>query len=228
MTYSELQVLIGQLTSDPNHDRYTTTDIATELDISQNKWNLEAKIIKDTVTVAVVAGTRQYAISGLTGTPISFPRITHKGLELMKVSKSWLDLYSGTDWTQDIGTPRRVVIEGTDPDNLYITLYPTPQDGDAGSNLVVEYVKVHTAMSAATDVPFMSGTSTNYLLRPYDSGLAYDTSSRLLSRDPSDVNAKRQVDYMRVAGATMANVIQVFKALEAEEPKRIRGGRGPW
>lgn len=225
MTLSELQSQIGDLTSDPNHDRYSLSSINSELDNSQNKWNINAKIIKDTVTITTVAGTRQYALSGLTGTPIAFPRVTHKGLDLAKRSKSWMDLYAGSDWTQDIGTPQLFIIEATDPDNQFITIYPTPQDGDAGANLVVEYIKAHTTLSAPTDVPFMSGTASNTLLRPYDWGLAYDVASRLLSRDPSDANAKRQVDFKKEADDVMSQLVQAFKQLEAEEPKRMRGGR---
>lgn len=228
MTYTEILTLIGDLTNDPSSDRYTTAQRAIELDNSQDKWNIEAKIIKDTITLTTVDGTRQYALSGLTGTPISFPRVTHKGIELKKRSKSWLDLYSGTDWTVDIGTPKYFIIEARDPDTQYLTVYPTPQSGDAGANLVCEYIKRHTAMSAASDTPFMSVTTANYLLRPYDWGVAYDAASRLLARDPSDINAKKQADYIKIAAGVMADVVQVFKALEEEEPKRMRGGRGPW
>lgn len=225
MTLSDLQVLIGQLTSDPNHDRYTTVDIGTELDNTQNKWNIDCKIIKDTVTITTVSGTRQYALSGLTGTPISFPRVTHKGIDIDKRSKTWMDLYSGADWTLDNGTPQLFIIEATDPDVQYITLYPTPMDNDAGANLVVEYVKAHTSMSLSTDVPFLSVTSSNTLLRPYDWGLAYDVAARLLKRDPSDVNAKKSSDFAKEAEDVKSQLIQNFKQFEAEEPKRMRGGR---
>lgn len=225
MTLTELQTLMGQLLSDPNHDRYPTTDLNVELENSQTKWNLDAKVLSDTVTVTVVAGTRQYAVSGLTGTPIAFPRATHKGLDLSKRSKTWMDLYSGTDWTVDTGTPRYFFLEVTDPDAQYLTIYPTPQGDDAGAYLVMEYIKMHTAMSASSDVPFMSGTSSNTLLRPYDWGLAYDASSRLLARDPSEVNAKKQSDFMKFADNVFGQLIQSYKQLETEEPKRIRGGR---
>lgn len=225
MTLTELQTLMGQLLSDPNHDRYPTTDLIAELENSQAKWNLDAKVLSDTVTVTVVSGTRQYAISGLTGTPISFPRATHKGLDLRKRSKTWMDLYSGSDWTLDIGTPRYFFLEVNDPDTQYITLYPTPQGDDAGAYLVMEYIKMHTAMSAASDVPFMSGSSSNTLLRPYDWGLAYDASGRLLARDPSDANAKKQADYMKFSDNVFSQLIQNYKQIDTEEPKRIRGGR---
>lgn len=225
MTFSDLQAFIGSLCNDTNHDRYSLSDINTELDNSQDTWNLEAKIIKDTVTVTVVDGTRQYALSGLTGTPISFPRVTHKGLDLDKRSKSYFDHLLSNDWTQDIGTPNEFFIEAEDPDNQYITLHPTPQSGDAGAYLVVEYIKRHTALSASTDVPFMSGSSSNYLLRPYDWGLGYSVASKLLLRDPNAANAKKAEDYRKIAQNVMAEVVQVFKALEAEEPKRLSGGR---
>lgn len=228
MIYSELQSMIGDLTNDPNHDRYSLSRIASELDNSQNKWNIEAKIIKDTVTLTVVDGTRQYLLSTLTGTPISFPRVTHKGIELRKVSKSWIDLYTGSDWTTDTGTPTKFLIEATDPAVQYLTVHPTPQSGDAGAYLVVEYIKAHTPMSAASDTPFMSGSETNYLLRPYDWGLAYSVSARLLINDPDPTNRAKIPSQASIANGVMAEVVQVFKQLEVEEPKRIRvfSGRG--
>jgi hypothetical protein len=225
MTLTELQALIGSLCNDANHDRYSLSDVNTELDNTQDAWNTSAKIIKGTVTITVIDGTRQYALTGLTGTPISFDRVTHRGLELDKRSKTYFDLYSGVDPTTILGTPTAYYIEAEDPESLYITLHPTPQSDDAGAYLVVEYIKRHTPMSISSDVPFMSGTSSNYLLRPYDYGVAYDVSSRLLSRDPTNENVKKMVDYKNVSVMVLADVIQVFKNLEAEEPLRLRGGR---
>lgn len=224
MQLSELQSLIGTLTNDPNHDRYVLSDINTELDNAQNQWNEEIKIIKETTTVTVASGQRQYALTLITGTPIAFGRVTHKGLDLDKRSKQYFDLY-GTDWTQDIGTPREFCVEATDPSNLYLTLHPTPQSGDVGANLVVEAIIGHTAMSAATDVPFMLGTLSNYLLRPYDFYLAYNVAARLLARDPSEINSARSGQYLKISSDGKANLVQVLKALEAEEPKRMSGGR---
>jgi hypothetical protein len=228
MTYSDLKILIGSLTGDPSHDRYSTTDILTELDNSMDKWNVEAKIIKDTVTITVVDGTRQYAISTLTGTPISFPRATHKGLLLKKRSKSYFDMFSsGVDWTTTSGTPTDFCVEITDPDTQYITLYPKPTGNDAGAYLVLEYIKRHTSMSADSDTPFMSGTTVNSLLRPYDWGLAYEVAARLLARDPDvqGLNASKATNFAGIGRGVLADVIQVFKALEAEEPMRIRPSR---
>ena len=226
MTYADLLTLIGDLTNDPNSDRYTTAQRATELDNSQNEINVEIGLIKDTITITIVDGTRQYAISGLTGTPISFSRVTHKGLLLKPKDKGFFDLYAGgSDWTTTTGTPTNYIVEITDPDNQFITLYPTPTGNDIGANLIVEYIKAHTPMSATTDVPFMSGTSSDSLLRAYDWGLAYSVASRLLARDPSEVNVPKAANYAAISRSVKANIQQVFKALEKEIPMRIRGGR---
>lgn len=226
MTKTELESYVGSLCNDPNHDRYTTTDIDQELENVQNQWNVEAKIIKDTITITVVADTRQYALSDLTGTPIAFERTTHKGIPLQKRSKQYYDLYAaGIDPSAQTGTPEAYYIEANDPDLLYITVFPTPQANDAGAYLVTEYIKAHTALSSSSDVPFMSGTTSNYLLRPYDYGLAFDAAARLLARDPSQENVAKMTSYISVAKGVLANVVQVFKALEAQEPSRLQGGR---
>lgn len=224
MTLSELQALIGSLTTDPNHDRYTLSDINTELDNTQRQWNQEIKIIKETTTITTIDGQRQYLLSLITGTPIAFPRVTHKGLIIAKRSKAYFDLYN-YNWTTDIGTPIEFCVEATDPGNLYLTLHPTPQSGDAGANLVVEAIIDHTPMVAPTDVPFMLGTTSNYLLRPFDFYIAYSTSARLLARDASAANQSKASEYLKISADGKDNLVQVFKALEAEEPKRMAGGR---
>lgn len=224
MILSDLQTLIGSLTSDPNHDRYSLSDINTELDNAQNQWNEEIKIIKETTTITVIANQRQYLLSLITGTPIAFGRVTQNGIDIAKRSKQYFDLY-GQNWTLDIGTPIEYCVESTDPANLYLTLHPTPQGADAGPLLVVEAIIGHTSMVAATDVPFMLGTSSNYLLRPYDFYLAYSVAARLLARDASTINQAKSAEYLKISADGKDNLIQVFKALEAEEPKRMRGGR---
>jgi len=219
MQLTDIQVLIGTLTNDPNHERYSTTDIGTEFDNTSDKWNVEAKILKDTVTLTVVAGTRQYALSGLTGTPISFTRVTHKGLKLNKKDKAWFDLYyGGTDWTTTPGTPVDYFVEATDPDLQYLTVFPTPGDGDAGDNLVCEYIKRHTSMSASTDEPLNSTP----LLAPYHWGMCYDAAARLLMRDPTQENVAKVSGYAQIANGVMADVVQVYKAFEKEVPMRLK------
>lgn len=221
MNRSELLVLIGDLLNDPNHERYTSNHIYTELDNSQRKWNTHAKILKDTATISAVTGTRQYALSNLTGTPIAFTRATFDNIEMDKVDKNWFDLYSSGDWTEDVGTPNRYFIEALDPDVQYINVHPTPSDTENGESIVVEYVKDHTPMASDSDEPFNASP----LMVPYHWGLAYDVASRLLARDPSPENAIRSSTYFKISTGVLNDVQEVFKALEKEEPPRLRGGR---
>lgn len=228
MDLSGLQTFVGDLTNDPNHDRYTTAKMGTEFDNVMDEWNVKARILKDTITITTVDRTRQYALSNLTGTPIAFSRVTHKGIELKKKDKAWMDMFAGDDWTDDNGTPKYFIVEATDPDVQQLTVYPIPGSGDAGANLVVEYIKRHASMSASTDTPFMSGTTVQGLLRPYDYGIGYQAAAKLLLRDPSPENAQKALAFQKIANGVLADVVQVFKALEKEEPMRLRGGRGPW
>lgn len=138
----------------------------------------------------------------------------------MKKSKSYFDLYASDDWSDDTGTPTSYYID-TDGDAFSLVVYPIPQSNDAGANLVVEYVKQHTAMASASDSPFNAIT----YLAPYHYGVAYECAAWLLTRDPNPANGIKIDRYQRLANSALADVIQVFKALEKEEPLRMSGGR---
>lgn len=159
-------------------------------------------------------------MTGLTGTPIGFRRVTHKGLDLQKRSKTYFDLYASNDWTVDQGTPTAYYID-TDVDAFNLVVYPVPQDADIGANLVAEYVKRHTAMSAASDEPFNSLV----YLKPYHYGIAYEVASLLLTRDPDPANAIKIDRFQKISNSVVSDVIQVFKAFEKEYPLRLAGGR---
>lgn len=221
MNLSDLQTLVGDLCNDPDHDKYSTDDITGVLNNSLDEWNMEAGVLKDTVTLTVVANQSAYALSGLTGTPVRFDRVTHKGIELERRDKSWFDLYGSDDWTDDTGTPKFYYINVSDPDSQNIYLYPLPADADAGAYLVVEYVKRPDTLSGATDIPFNSNT----LLYPYHHGLAYRASAFLLLRDPSQENTVKVGAYLKTSNNILTKVVEVFKAQEREEPLRLRGGR---
>lgn len=232
MQLSELQTLVASLCNDSSNARYSLSDINTELSNTQGQWNAEIGINKASAILTVIAGQRQYSLFNLlTGVPISFPRVTHKGIDLKKRSKTYFDLYTSMDWTQAIGTPTDFFIELENAANLsdqtgkYITLYPTPQAGDAGDNLAIEFVRDVTPLSDSVDLPFNTVGYTNYLLRPYDFYLAYSAAARLLARDPSPENQARAGQYLKISGEGKDLLVNVFKNLEAEEPLRLRGGR---
>jgi len=228
MTLSELQAQVGALTNDPNYDRYSLSDINAELGNSQTKWNLSAKILKLTTSSVIIAGSNYFGLTPF-GTPtnivLAYDRVTLDSLPLKKRSKAWMDLYTGTNWSAHTGTPTIYYIDVSyGVERIY--LYPTPTSADAGKSLVYETITSHIPMSSSTDRPFQwYAGSSSFLTTPYDYGLAYDAAARLLLRDPSTANAKKSEDYKNIANGVLDQVIQTFKALEAEEPKRLSGGR---
>lgn len=225
MQLVDLQTLAASLLNDPTNTRYSLADISQEIDNTIGQWNAEVKIIKQTTTIAAVLNQRQYALTLITGTPVSFPRVTFKGIDMKKRSKAYFDLYTSYNWEAVIGTPMEYFVEATDPASLYLTVYPIPQSGDVGGNFVVECIIAHTPMSASTDVPFMSGTASNYLLRPYDFYIAYSAAGRLIARDPTPENIQRQIAYQKIGHTGKDLLIGIFKELESEEPRRMQGGR---
>ncbi len=225
MQLSDLQTQTAILCNDPNNARYLLSDITQELNNAQRQWNAEIKIIKETTTIAVVPAQRQYALTLISNTPISFPRATMAGIDLKKRSKSYFDLYTSYDWTQINGTPTDFFIEATDANNLFLTVYPNPTSNNVPNNLVVESIIDTTDMALATDTPYMQGTVANYLCRPFDFYLAYSAAARLLSRDPSPENSGRASAYLSLTSQGKDALINVFKQLEADEPLRMRGGR---
>lgn len=228
ITLEELQSLIGSLTNDPNHDRYSLSDINTELDITQDQWNIRAGIIKETTGRTIVSGTRSFdlGLDLVTGLTIAFTRCVVEGIDLKKRSKSYFDLYTSHDWTTDTGTPTEFYVDTEDALTLYV--HPTPGDADAGKELFLEFVRRHSPM-AAGEWPFMTsstdGNSQSIGLRPYDYGLAYDVAARLLTRDPSPITIPKIDEYKKIADGVLADIIQTYKAFEKEEPYRLRGGR---
>lgn len=225
MQLSDLQSQTSILANDPNNARYLLTDVTQELNNAQRQWNAEIKIIKETTTIPAVSMVRQYALTLITGTPISFPRVTYNGKDLIKRSKSYFDLYTSYDWTQIQGIPSDFFIEATDPRNLFLTVYPMPSGTEVPANFVVESVIDTTDMSASTDTPYMQGTTPNYLCRPYDFYLPYSAAARLLARDPNPENSGRASSYISLTQQGKDALISVFKQLEASEPLRMEGGR---
>lgn len=235
MTFAGLKTFIGSKCNDPSEQRYSASDKAQALEDSQTHFNLTAKILKSTTTLTVVDGTRQYALSGITGTPIAFERVTHKNIPLKKRSKSYFDLYlGGIDWTSVTGTPTQYFVEESDPSNQYLTVFPVPGPEDAGANLVVEAIIAHTPMSADGDYPFMKSGVSNYILRPYDVFVAYHAAYLLLMGDPTQENIIKaqgqdgDSGYKGIAQDGLDQIVQTLNALEQEEPPSIKHwpGRG--
>jgi len=235
-TLSDLQSYIGQLVNDPSNTRYSLAEINNYLDLAQNRWNLEAKICRQTDYSALIANVYRYNLTTIATLPVmKILRVTIKGVDLLKKSKDYMDMYSSNDWTTSQGTPQEFAVDlNSAPPSLI--LHPTPQGGDvvlytnnvgiSGQNpLGFEYITPHTTMVNAGDTPFMVNGVTNSLILPYLAGLGIDVAASLLEPDPTQETILKAKGFRRQAEAYLSLVTQIYYDLEADEPFRMQGGR---
>ena len=221
---ADLQALASDHLNDPGNTRYTLATINSHFDIAQDRWNRMAHICRNTVILTSVTNQGNYAITGLTGTPLEILRVTHKGVELTKRSKSYFDRYSADDWTTHQGTPTDFVIDiNSNPVN--IVLFPVPQGNDAGANLSVEYVLRHDPMVNSSDTPFTAQGVANLLMLPFAAGLAIEVAADILEHDPTPETVKKAAYFRKDANDVLSDVISFYDRLETDEPLRMAGGR---
>jgi len=238
-TLSDLQGYIGQLVNDPSFTRYTIPVINNYLDLAQMRWNMECKICRMTDYSALIENQYRYPLTG-SGQIASLPvikilRVAIKGVDLVKKSIDYMDLYSANDWTTSIGTPQEWAIDlNSVPPSLI--LHPTPQAGDAttytnnvgisGQNpLTLSYITPHQPLVNASDTPFTVNGVQNTLILPYLAGLAIDVAASLLEPDPTQATVLKAKMFRTQANGYMSLVTQLYYDLEADEPFRIQGGR---
>lgn len=224
LTLSDLQTYISGKINDPSNARYSTTLINEELDIVQDRWNLEALICRFAVTLATTGGVSTCALSGLTGTPMKFLRVAHKGIPLTKRSKEYFDRYSAIDWTTSTGTPRDYYIDLTQSSPV-IGLRPQPQIADAGTNLLVEYLIRHTSMVNPTDQPFSIAGNLNTLISPYIYGIGLEAAANILEPDPTKETVAKVQAFKAQANRVLSLVQQIYADFDLDEPYRFSGGR---
>lgn len=235
-TLSDLQGYIGGLINDPSNTRYPVSLINSMLDLTQSRWNMECKICRQTDFAALTANTYRYALTTVCSLPvIKLLRVTIKGIELRKLSKDYMDLYSANDWTTSLGTPQEFAVDlNWGPPSLI--LHPTPQGNDvttytnnvgvSGQNpLGLEYIATHTPMVNPTDTPFNVGGNVNTLIAPYLAGLGLDVAASILEPDPTPETVRKAGIFRAQANAYMSLVTQLYYDLETEEPFRLQGGR---
>lgn len=69
------------------------------------------------------------------------------------MSRATLIRDNGDDWSDDKGTPVRYIID-PEEGRKQLTLYPIPQSGDTGANLILTYYPIPAAMTLDSETPF--------------------------------------------------------------------------
>lgn len=216
-TRATLTTLVSLLIDDPSNQRFTTTQVQDKIQEAQERFVLDSRVLRDSVTDTTVTGTQEYALQT---DVMDIIRMAHKGVELIRISKADLDFYTTARWDQTNGTPKYYYVD-LDPNNKKYGLYPIPESGDAGANLAIEYVKIPPTLSGDSSVPLDGHT----LLTPYHNSLAYWAAKELLMINPSEENLVRVKQYTDRYNDEISNCIETFKHLEQSQGWRMKGGR---
>lgn len=203
---------------DPDQTRYTSAQYTSAINEAQRQFALDSKCLwKDASTYTVVDGTAGYSL------PTDFmweKEVTHKGLRLLPISRATLLGLKGDDWTDDTGTPTNFLI---DPEEArkQILLYPIPQSGDAGANLILTYYPLPTDLSSSTDVPLNSSS----LLAQFHMAIAEYAAWLLLGFEKATPEfVSKRGGLIRHYNDAVIKATDTFKNT-ASEPIRMRGGR---
>ncbi len=218
MNRGTIKTLAAGFAEDPSQTKYAGLYDGA-LDRAQEQFALDTKALwKDASTITVVDGTAAYSIPS----DFMFEKlVTHKGIELKPITRARLAMYSANDWaTEDKGTPLFYMI---DPEEAkkQIVLYPIPQAGDAGANLIITYFPLPASSTDDTATPLNSYA----LLAQFHIGLAFYVAWLLSLNDiatPEKLN--KQAVLRNGYSEKVTEAIELFKNT-ASAPIRMLGGR---
>lgn len=178
----------------------------------------DTRALTDTQNFSIVAGTRTYALSTDT---FDILRVTHNGLPLDRMSKFDLDSLTQADWTATNGTPQKYFVDFTST-NKNLTVYPTPQAADVGTNnLVAEYIKVPPTLSSDSSAPL----NNQVLLQPYLMALVYHGAAYFLLADNDPEKRGKGKDYLALYQNMVSDCKETFLKLNQSHPRRFSQGR---
>ncbi len=147
---------------DPQQTKFTAATYNNAIELAQEQFCIDAKVIVKETTLTSVANTTNIAL------PVDFLvaiLVRHQGIKLAPATRYELSFQSGTDWTTlPPGTPNVYYI---DQQADALALVPQPDSGHAVANVLLDYVAIPAALTADT------GAGGNLLLG--DTILAYYT-----------------------------------------------------
>lgn len=150
MNRGQIRTQAALFAGDPNLTRFNETQYNDAIQRAQEQFAVDSRALyKDAPTITVVAGTSTYDL------PTDFwleKRVEHKGIPLDPITRARLGAVAGQDWTDDEGTPRFYIID-PEEGRKQLRLYPEPQGGDAGANLVLTYYPLPAEMASDSSTP---------------------------------------------------------------------------
>jgi hypothetical protein len=169
MQVSELYQEIGQLLSDPNHQRWSTDVLLSRINLAQTKVQVLANAVKtkETLTAVAATSTVQLDTDVIDIIRVDILRDNGDWVELAGKQRDQLDFEFPNWQQQDDGEPALYWWDGT---NQQLNLVPAPDSANAITNgLRVWEIQKPADLSATTDVPFAS----NAAMIPYHGAIVH-------------------------------------------------------
>ncbi len=208
---------IGNLTQDPSDQEWSSARKLEVIQEGQERFVLDTRVLLESVVDTIIAGQASY---NLPADLLDINRMAHSGVRLSRLSKYDLDWRFQSDWSAVPGTPKSYYVN-LEPDNKTYTLFPIPQDADAGPVLSLEYVQIPPDMDDDADLPWNGHT----LMTPYSMAIAYWGASALMKENPNEVRIAKIRLYDDQYSRLVSHCIETFKSLADTVPIRLRGGR---
>lgn len=153
MTRTELRALTAKMCEDPNQTRFTAAQYNDGLEKGQQQFAMDSKALYKDSSITMVVDTAAYPL------PTDFmleKEVVLNGVELKPISRASLQRVKIDErWDDDKGDPKYYIID-PEEGRKTITLYPTPDNVDSGTALVLTYYAFPAAMSSDSSVPLNS------------------------------------------------------------------------
>jgi len=217
MIRSELRALASKFCEDPNITKFTADKYNDSLEKAQQQFSMDSKALYKDQSIVVAIDTAAYALAS---DFMLEKEVVFNGLALLPISRATLQVKKTEErWDDDKGTPKYYIID-PEEGRKTITLYPTPDNVDAGTSLVLTYYCFPTAMTSDSSIPLNSST----LMVQFHIGLAAYASWLLMFylTQTAEIQAKRN-ELFAIYTAKVAEAIQTFGNTKSE-PLRFHVG----
>lgn len=210
MNRSELRALTAKMCEDPNQTRFTAVQYNDGLEKGQQQFAVDSKALYKDSTITVIVDTAAYPL------PTDFileKEVVFNGIELQPISRASLQKVKTEErWDDDKGNPKYYIIDPEEGKKT-ITLYPTPDNVDNGSALVLTYYCFPEAMSSDSSTPLNSSS----LMAQFHIGIAAYAAWLILLGLPqtAEIGQKRS-DLFGIYKNKIDEAIQTFGNTKSE------------
>lgn len=150
MNLGELRTLTSQFCEDPRITKFNAVQYNDSINKAASQFSMDSKALYKDESIVMVADTAAYAL------PTDFmleKEVYLNGIKLNPISRATILTKKQTErWDDDKGTPKYFIIDPEEARKT-ITLYPIPDNEDAGTSLVLTYYPVPAVMTVDTALP---------------------------------------------------------------------------